>query len=102
MITIRTWGKALFTIQNDDGTTRAITVSGRDRWALQNLLAAGPNGCTPLDHPGPRWSAYTFNLRHEYGLEIETVTEQHGGPFQGNHARYVLRSHVTFSHEVQQ
>lgn len=98
---IRNWGKALFTILNEDGTTREIMVRGRERWALQNLIAAGPNGCTPIDHPGPRWSAYTFQLRHEHGLEIETVTEQHGPPFQGNHARYVLHSNVTFSHEVQ-
>ena len=98
---IRNWGKALFTILNDDGTTREIMVRGRERWALQNLIAAGPNGCTPIDHPGPRWSAYAFQLRHERGLEIETVTEQHGPPFQGNHARYVLHSNVTFSHEVQ-
>ena len=97
---IRNWDKALFTILNDDGTTREIMVRGRERWALQNLIAAGPKGCTPIDHPGPRWSAYTFQLRHEHGLEIETVTEQHGPPFQGNHARYVLHSHVTFSHEV--
>lgn len=98
---VRNWGKALFTIQNHDGTTREITVRGRERWALQNLIAAGPKGCTPIDHPGPRWGAYAFQLRHEHGLAIETVTEQHGPPFPGNHARYVLQSQVTFSHEVQ-
>jgi hypothetical protein len=28
------------------------------------------------------------------GLRIETVTESHGGPFAGYHARYVLRSRI--------
>ena len=75
--------------------TRSITVSGRDAWALQELVAAGGKGCTPIDNPGPRWSAYVHKLRHRYGLTIETIHESHGGEFPGNHARYILRTKVT-------
>jgi hypothetical protein len=67
--------------------------AGRDAWALMELHRAGETGCTPIDHPGPRWSAYVLKLRNR-GLQIETVTERHGGPFAGRHARYVLRSRI--------
>ncbi len=70
-----------------------IKVIGRDAWALQNLVAAGEHGCTPIDHPGPRWSHYVFKLRG-VGFIIETIDEKHAGPFAGTHARYVLRSKV--------
>ena len=69
------------------------TVRGRDRWALEALMAAGDAGCTPIDDPAPRWAAYVHELR-ALGFEIETLTEPHAGPFAGNHARYVLRSKV--------
>jgi hypothetical protein len=88
-----TWADALFTILLEDGEAREIVVGGRDRWALEALIAAGRKGCTPIDTPGPRWSAYVFNLR-QMGIPIETVTEAHGGPFAGSHARYVLRARV--------
>src|SRR5262249_11021095 len=70
-----------------------LTVPGRDAWALLELHRAGEAGCTPITHPGPRWSGYIHKLRKR-GLRIETVTERHGGPFAGHHARYVLRSKV--------
>lgn len=66
---------------------------GRVAWALNQLLAAGDSGCTPIDNPAPRWSDAIFKLRRD-GVEIETVTEKHGGPYAGHHARYVLRSPV--------
>jgi len=72
---------------------KPVTVIGRDAWALRNLINAGAAGCTPIDHPGPRWSHYVFKLRG-FGFLIETVNENHGGPFAGTHARYVLRSEV--------
>lgn len=77
------------TVRRQDGAT--LTVRGRDGWALQQLIAAGVDGCTPIDHPGPRWSGYVHKLRHRYGLAIETMDESHGGTFPGRHARYVLR-----------
>lgn len=88
------WQKANYRVENQSEQHFTITVSGRDRWALECLIRAGQQGCTPIDHPGPRWSGYKFNLK-ELGLEIETIHENHKGPFPGAHARYVLRSKVT-------
>lgn len=92
------WGVALFTITHANGKTEAVAVSGRDRWALEALAAAGELGCTPIEKPGPRWSGYVHNLR-KLGVPIETVTEPHDGPFAGTHARYILRASVARSEE---
>jgi hypothetical protein len=73
---------------------RTVTVEGRQAWALKELIAAGQAGCTPITHPGPRWSDYVFKLRRQ-GLIIETITEMHGGVYSGHHARYVLRTPVS-------
>lgn len=54
----------------------------------------GFRACTPIDNPGPRWSGYLPNPRRRYGLAIEAFHETHGGQFAGNHALYVLHSHV--------
>ena len=88
-----TWGMAPFKVHLEDETEVTVLVSGRDRWALECLIAAGDKGCTPIDTPGPRWSGYVFNLR-ALGVPIETVTEAHSGPFAGTHARYILRARV--------
>jgi hypothetical protein len=77
-----------------DADGPVVTVRGREAWALRALQLAGERGCTPIDTPGPRWSAYVHDLRR-LGFAIETVRERHGGPFPGEHARYVLRSRVT-------
>lgn len=69
-------------------------VIGRDAWALRNLVTAGNAGCTPIDHPGPRWSSYIHKLRTKHGLSIETIEEKHTGQFSGTHARYVIHSDV--------
>lgn len=78
-----------FTVE--DASDRQLHFVGRVAWALRALIEAGERGCTPIDTPSPRWSAYVFRLRRE-GLDIETITETHGGPFPGTHARYVLRT----------
>ncbi len=88
------WASAAYTVRNGSDNATTITVSGRERWALECLIAAGSRGCTPIDTPGPRWSAYVFDLRGR-GLEIQTLNEPHGKPFAGSHARYVLVSRVT-------
>lgn len=80
-------------VQPEDGECFSVYAKGRDAWALDRLREAGPRGCTPIDQPAPRWSAYVFNLR-VLGVPIETVTEAHGGEFSGTHARYVLRAIV--------
>lgn len=71
-----------------------IRLAGRDAWALRELMRAGETGCTPIDHPGPRWSGYVHKLRRVYGIRVETIHERHSGPFPGRHARYVLRSRL--------
>jgi hypothetical protein len=78
-------------IGDDDG--HAVTVRGREAWALLALHTASERGCTPIDHPGPRWSGYVHDLRRQ-GFVIETIRERHGGAFPGDHARYVLRSRI--------
>lgn len=91
--TARRKSGAIYLITPSAGDPFRIVVSGRDKWALDRLCVAGGEGCTPISEPAPRWSAYVFNLR-ALGLEIETVTEPHGGDYPGHHARYVLRSKV--------
>lgn len=75
------------------GDPFGIVVTGRVRWALNELRNAGLTGCTPIKNPAPRWSAYIHELRG-MGVEIETITEPHEGDFPGHHGRYVLRSGV--------
>lgn len=83
-------------IEPDGGVHEVV---GRDAWALLNLIEAGARGCTPITTPGPRWSHYVYKLRRA-GFIIETIHEDHGGPFAGTHARYVLRSQVTILREM--
>jgi hypothetical protein len=78
-------------VGDDDGPV--VTIRGREAWALLALMAAGERGCTPIDHPGPRWSGYVHDLRR-LGFDIETIHEPQEGAFPGSHARYVLRSRV--------
>jgi hypothetical protein len=82
-----------FALHGADGSLQILELAGREEWALSRLLAAGDRGCTPIDTPGQRWSDYIFKLRRR-GLDIATVTEAHGGPYAGTHARYVLKSKV--------
>jgi hypothetical protein len=79
-------------VASQDGSHRRVNIFGRNAWALVELVQAGREGCTPLTHPGPRWSAYVHRLRQDHGLDIQTVYETHKGAFPGSHARYVLRS----------
>lgn len=85
---------ANFTIKTNDAAPFPVKVGGRNLWALDALVRAGPKGCTPITHPAPRWSAYIHKLR-KMGVSIETLHEPHGGAYPGTHARYVLRSAVT-------
>lgn len=82
-----------FALHATGDTVHVLELKGREEWALSHLLAAGAAGCTPIDTPGPRWSDYVFKLRRR-GIDVATVTENHGGPYAGTHARYVLRSKV--------
>lgn len=86
-------GGTPYRITPSAGEPFQVVVSGRDRWALEQLRKAGAKGCTPIKNPAPRWAAYVHDLR-TLGVEIETITEPHEGDFPGHHARYVLRSGV--------
>jgi hypothetical protein len=88
-----TQNKTHFTVQTLSSRPFHIAVTGRERWALETLISAGPNGCTAIEHPGPRWAAYVRDLR-VMGVQINTVRESHGGPFADYHARYILASLV--------
>ena len=70
-----------------------IRLTGRQAWTLAQLFNAEQRGCATIDRPAPRWSQYVMDLRHR-GLVIETVFEDHGGPFPGRHGRYVLRTEL--------
>ena len=84
----------ILTVTAQLATGKVIVVRGRDAWALLELVNANDNGCTPINHPGPRWSGYIHKLR-KAGIIVETIREKHGGHFSGEHARYVLRSLIT-------
>jgi hypothetical protein len=90
-------GKRIAFNVTDGEDVRTVTPAGRDAWALGELITAGAAGCTPIDNPGPRWSGYIHKLKRIYRLNIETITEMHGGEYAGKHARYVLRSRVAFA-----
>jgi len=79
----------IFRILPDEPWQKA---TGRNAWALLELMDK-PNGVTPINTPGPRWSAYVFNLR-QMGVAIETQQEKHVGRFSGTHARYILRAQI--------
>lgn len=85
-ITVRKSGKG-------EKRDEVLSFAGREAWALRELIRAGERGCTPIDNPAPRWSHYVWLLRDTF--EIATVLEDHGGPFAGQHARYVLRDDVS-------
>ena len=91
--------RTVFSVANPNQKAFRLALRGRNAWAMKQLMKAGSSGCTPIDNPAPRWSAYVHNLRR-FGVAIETITEQHGGAFAGNHARYVLMTNVTVISEV--
>jgi len=86
-------GKADVRFEGAGGPSWCV-VSGRDLWALRELIRVGKKGVTPIECPGPRWSAYVHNLR-ELGIKIETDYEPHDGPYPGTHGRYILQSRVS-------
>lgn len=83
--------RVAITVQSYDG--ERFSFEGREAWALNTLIQAGERGCSTIDRPAPRLSAYVHKLR-KAGLIIETINERHRGQFPGTHGRYVLRSEV--------
>ena len=70
------------------------TLTGRNAWAMRELILSGEKGCTPIDNPAPAWAAYVQNLRG-MGFNIVTVIEPHGGPYKGHHGRYVSQDDLS-------
>ncbi len=89
-ITDRPREKARLTCHTADAAP--FTVTGKTARVLR-LLETRAGGITPLDCiPWTvRLGSIIFQLRHRYGLDIETTMEAHEG---GLHARYVLRTSI--------
>lgn len=91
-----------FLVIKSNGKTQLISLTGRVAWAMAQLVNAGKEGCTPINNPAPRWSGYIHNIRKEYPfINVETVTELHGGQFAGSHARYVLHTKIVPSSKLE-
>lgn len=85
--------KTVFTVTNPNEKPFNLILKGRNAWAMGELIKAAEKGCTSINNPAPRLSAYIHNLRN-FGVKIRTITEQHGGEFAGTHGRYVLVAEV--------
>ena len=75
------------------GQEHQFAAVGQTARALLVLIEAGERGVTALECGGWafRLAAYCHELRHRYGLDIETRRESHPG---GWHGRHVLRTPV--------
>lgn len=72
---------------------QTFQVIGRPAQTLEALIESNTAGITALEMSSWafRLGAYVHILRHDYGLNIETLREPHDG---GWHARYVLHTPV--------
>lgn len=73
---------------------KLLIIKGRLAWCVRELLTAGDEGITAYGKATPHVSDYIRRLRKDYGLQIETEREKHGGLYPGVHARYRLKSQV--------
>jgi hypothetical protein len=76
-----------------DGGPIRVAV-GRFGQTIARLHDGGEAGISSLHFPGLRLSHYIKVLRDDYGVNIETVREPHGGDDPGRHGRYILRSRL--------
>lgn len=84
------WGKAPYIITDTTGETRTVYLSGRVRWAIEELRKAGRAGRTGREALGPRFAAYMWDAKHSHGIPIRDAEEPHGGDFPGRHKRWWL------------
>ena len=77
-VTARTW---------DDGAERLFEVQGQTAKTLAALIESGDHGCTAQEVSSwaYRFAAYCWDLRHRYGLDIQTIREAHHGGWHGRH-----------------
>ena len=83
------WRQELIDLRNELAEETKHQIEGAYTLRLRMLARIDARLMTPIDHPGPRWSGYVHKVR-KLGLQIETMTDRHGGPFASHHARYVL------------
>jgi hypothetical protein len=79
------------------GPNGQFSVAGKNARTLVELVQHAGKGITALEMSNSwalRLGAYVHVLRHECGLEIETIREAHDD-YGGWHGRYVLQSPVT-------
>lgn len=88
-------------IPNGNGLLN-VELVGRYAQTLSALIAAGPRGITALEMSSwaLRLAHYIHVLRKDYGLDISTEHENHGGQFPGRHGRYRLHTRVRILDEV--
>lgn len=86
--------KKIAVLFKKQGQKQPCFVKGRNAQTLLWLIHKGAAGVTAAEvmNWALRLGAYVYNLRHTYGLDIQTVREPHEG---GIHARYVLGATVT-------
>jgi hypothetical protein len=69
------------------GRIRSATAGSKVKCHRGNTRARIPLDAVSRSCETPIWS--------QAGIVIETIREMHGGPFDGQHARYVLRSLIS-------
>ena len=87
------WRQEWIDLRNELAEETKHQIEGAYALTLRMLARIDARLMTPIDHPGPRWSGYVHKVR-KLGLQIEAMTERHGGPFAGHHARHIPRSRI--------
>lgn len=89
-MSFKIWGKSPYQITYSSGKTRTVVLSGRVRWAVEELRKAGLTGRTGREALGPRWAAYIHTAKHVHGIPIRDAWEPHKGEHPGKHKRWWL------------
>lgn len=84
------WGEAPYEIPQPNGEMHVVILSGRVRWAIEELRKAGPAGRTGREALGPRWAAYIHKAKKIPGIIIKDAWEKHEGEHPGRHKRWWL------------
>lgn len=84
------WGPAPYEVTLPNGDRHTAILSGRVRWAIEELRKAGKAGRTGREALGPRWAAYIHKAKRNHGILIRDEWERHGGEHAGQHKRWFL------------
>ncbi len=80
-------------VVNEDYHTAVVNIPCEEAWALERLIEAGEDGCTPVSHPAPNWHGLVQRLRAK-DIAIGCVPEPNDGTYPGFLVRYFLRASV--------